>query len=533
MKKGIRWRIILLLATTAIAVYYLLPTISRISSLPPLLPAFLPRAERLNLGLDLRGGMHLVLEVQTEKAVENTMERLTAELRRAAEKEQIPVGEIQREGQDRIRVRLAGADAQEKFSKVLSDSSTLRLKREEVRPDEILLKLDEREANRIQEMAVRQSLETIRNRVDQFGVTEPYIAPEGERRIVIQLPGIKEPERAINLVGKTAQLEFRLLDDQANLEEALKGNVPEGDEILYQHVKGEERTIIRRVPYVVQKKALLTGDLITSARAAISPDTGEFEVNLELDREGARIFGEVTAQHVGKHLAIVLDGVVQSAPRINEPIPGGRARITGRFTEQEATDLAIVLRAGALPAPAKIIQNLTVGPSLGQDSIRNGIRASILGGILVILIMVVYYKASGLIADGALLLNLIMMVGALAILRATLTLPGIAGIALTIGMAVDSNVLIFERIREELRLGKTVRSGIDAGYQRAWVTIVDSHVTTLITALALFLFGTGPIRGFAVTLSIGVILNLYTATVGTKVVFNWLTSRWQLKQLSI
>ncbi len=531
MKKGIQWRVLLLLATTAISVYYLLPTISGIPSLPPLLPAFLPRAERLNLGLDLRGGMHLVLEVQAEKAVENTVERLVAELRRAAEKEQIPLEEIRREGWDRIRIRLTDTSAQEKLSKLLADYPNL--KREGIGPDQILLTLDEREANRIQEMAVRQSLETIRNRVDQFGVTEPYIAPEGERRIVIQLPGIKEPERAINLVGKTAQLEFRLLDEQANVEEALKGNVPEGDEVLYQHVKDEKGVIVRRIPYVVQKKALLTGDLITSARAAISPDTGEFEVNLEFDREGARIFGEVTAQNVGRHLAIVLDGVIQSAPRINEPIPGGRARITGRFTEQEATDLAIVLRAGALPAPAKIIQNLTVGPSLGQDSIRKGIRASILGGLLVILLMAVYYKASGLIADGALLLNLIMMVGALAILRATLTLPGIAGIALTIGMAVDSNVLIFERIREELRLGKTVRSAIDAGYQRAWVTIVDSHVTTLITALALFLFGTGPIRGFAVTLSIGVILNLYTATVGTKVVFDWLTSRWQLKHLSI
>jgi len=284
---------------------------------------------------------------------------------------------------------------------------------------------------------------------------------------------------------------------------------------------------------VVKKKAVLTGDTITSARMEINPEDNRPQVSLQFDREGTRVFGEVTSANVGRRLAIILDGIIQSSPVIQTPIPDGKARITGNFTEKEATDLAIVLRAGALPAPAQIIQNLTVGPSLGQDSIQKGVRASILGGIVVILLMFVYYKLSGLIADFALLLNLVMMIGVLSILRATLTLPGIAGIALTIGMAVDSNVLIFERIREELRLGKTVRSGIDAGYSRAWVTIWDSHVTTLITAFALFLFGTGPIRGFAVTLSLGVIINLYTATVGTKLIFDWVTSRRELKSLSI
>lgn len=530
MKKGIRWRVLLLSVTTSVAILFLLPSLPIFQQFPWWWKGYLPH-ERINLGLDLQGGMHLVLEVEAGKAVENAVERLTAELRRAAEKAKVSAPRIEREGQDRIRVQLAKAEDREGWLKLLNDYPIL----EQAGGDAAVLdlKLSTKEVERIQELAVRQSLETIRNRVDQFGVREPYIVPEGERRIVVQLPGIKEPERAISLIGKTALLEFKLVDDQANIEEALAGKLPEEDELLYQHLRDEKGNVVQRIPYVVKKKPILTGDVITSARAVISPDTGEFEVALEFDREGSRIFAEFTAQNVGRHLAIILDGVVQSAPRINEPIPGGRARITGRFTEKEATDLAIVLRAGALPAPAKVIANLTVGPSLGQDSIEKGVRASILGGILVILFMAVYYKFSGLIADLALLLNLIMMVGALAILRATLTLPGIAGIVLTMGMAVDSNVLIFERIKEELKLGKTVRSAIDSGYERAWVTIWDSHVTTLITALALFLFGTGPIKGFAVTLSLGVIINLYTATVGTKVVFDWLTSRRELKQLSI
>ncbi|MGH7395716.1 MAG: protein translocase subunit SecD, partial [Candidatus Methylomirabilales bacterium] len=316
-------------------------------------------------------------------------------------------------------------------------------------------------------------------------------------------------------------------------EEALAGKVPEGSQILYQRVLDEKGNVIRRTPYLLEQKTLLTGDTLTSAEVRINRETNEPYVGIEFDRDGARIFSEVTEKNVGRRMAIVLDGTVYSAPRINERIPAGQAQITGRFTMEEARDLAIVLRAGALPAPVHIVSNLTVGPSLGQDSITAGVRASLLGGFLVILLMGVYYKGAGLIANGALLLNLLLLLGALAMIRATLTLPGIAGIALTIGMAVDSNVLIFERIREELRLGKTVRAGIDAGYEKAWVTIIDSHVTTLITGFALFLFGSGPVKGFAVTLTLGVTINLFTAIVGTKVVFDWMTARWHVRRLSI
>jgi preprotein translocase subunit SecD len=290
---------------------------------------------------------------------------------------------------------------------------------------------------------------------------------------------------------------------------------------------------VGRVPLLVQKRPLLTGDLLTSAQVQIDTNTNEPVVSIEFDRDGARLFGEATAANVGRRLAIVLDDTVYSAPVIREKISGGKAQISGRFTAEDARDLAIVLRAGALPAPVNIISNLTVGPSLGQDSIDKGVRAAILGGALVILFMAVYYKLSGVIANFALLLNLVWLMGALASLKATLTLPGIAGIILGIGMAVDSNVLILERIREELRLGKTVRSAIDAGYDKAFLTIIDSHVTTLITAFALFLFGTGPVKGFAVTLSLGVIFNLVTALTGTRVVYSWMTQRWDLKTLSI
>jgi preprotein translocase subunit SecD len=531
MTRTFQWKLLFLLAVTLVAGYYLLPTVSRFSSLPSLFPPLLPRAERLNLGLDLQGGMHLVLEVATEKAVENSLERLAAELRRETDKQQVPVEKIDRLGHDRIQVRLRSADGLEKLRRILRDYPNLQ-QSSGADPAEVMLTLSSREVKRIEEMAVRQSLETIRNRVDQFGVAEPHIVQEGDRRIVVQLPGIKEPQRAINLIGKTALLEFKLVDDAANVSEAVAGKVPEGDQVLYQRA-ADPRGGASKLPLVVKKQAILTGDLLTSAQVQIDSQTGEPVVSIEFDREGARLFAEVTTANVGRRLAIVLDDTVYSAPVIREKIPGGKAQISGRFTMDEARDLAIVLRAGALPAPVTIISNLTVGPSLGQDSIEKGVRAAILGGALVILFMAVYYKVSGVIADFALLLNLVWLMGALAGLRATLTLPGIAGIILGIGMAVDSNVLILERIREELRLGKTVRSAIDAGYDKAFLTIIDSHVTTLITAFALFLFGTGPIKGFAVTLSLGVIFNLVTALTGTRIVYNWMTQRRDLKALSI
>jgi preprotein translocase subunit SecD len=284
----------------------------------------------------------------------------------------------------------------------------------------------------------------------------------------------------------------------------------------------------------LKKETLLSGELLTDERGRIGGELGnEPYVAIEFNSEGARIFDRVTAENIGKRIAIILDNTVYSAPVVRERISGGKASITGGFTMDEAKDLAIVLRAGALPAPVQVVQNITIGPTLGQDSIRKGINATILGGLLVVIFMIFYYRLSGVIANIALLLNLIYLLGAFSALKATLTLPGIAGIILTIGMGVDSNVLIFERIREELRLGKTVRAAVDSGYQKAWVTIFDSHITTLITACVLFIFGTGPVKGFAITLIIGMIINLFTAVFGSKTMFDYILTKYRPRRLSI
>lgn len=533
MRKQIRGRVILLVVATLLTGYYIVPSVAPVSSLPSLFPGILPRAERVNLGLDLQGGMHLVLEVQAEKAVENATERLMEEARRILEKEKIGIARLVREGEAGILLKVSKAEERDRAQRLLGELVTLD-KVPGATPDELRLTLQAREIKRIQELAVRQSLETIRNRVDQFGVTEPHIVPEGDRRIVVQLPGIKDPQRAINLIGKTALLELKAVDSTLNPVDVEQGKaaLPPDLQLLYQREVDESKQVVGKRPIIVQRQPIITGASLTSAEVR-PDDQGGWLVAFSLDGAGARVFGDFTGANIGRQLAIVLDDTVYSAPVIRSKIGEGRGQIEGSFTADSARDLAIVLRAGALPAPVKIIANLTVGPSLGQDSIQKGVRAAILAAILVVLLMAFYYKLSGVIADFALVLNSIMLVGVLVAMRATLTLPGIAGIALGIGMAVDSNVLILERIREELKLGKTVRSAIDAGYDKAFVTIVDSHVTTLITAAALFLFGTGPVKGFAVTLSLGVAINLFSALVGTRVVYDWMTSRRELKHLRI
>jgi preprotein translocase subunit SecD len=534
VKKRLQGRVILVLFATLVTGYYILPSTGLVSSLPSLLPGFLPRSETVNLGLDLQGGMHLVLEVQTEKAIENATDRLADEARRLLEKQKIEVTRLERVGPTEIVLVVAKPEDRAKAERALDELVTLD-KTPGATPSELKLTLQSKEAKRIEELAVRQSLETIRNRVDQFGVTEPHIVPEGDKRIVVQLPGIKDPQRAINLIGKTALLELKAVDTKYNPVEVEQGKVtlpPELQLLYVREVDDTSRKVVGKRPIVVERKPILTGAALTSAE--VRPDNeGGWMVAFTLDSEGARIFSDYTAAHVNDHLAIVLDDTVYSAPVIRDRISEGRGQITGSFTAESARDLAIVLRAGALPAPVKIISNLTVGPSLGQDSIHKGVRAALWAGISVIILMAIYYKMSGGIADMALMLNLVMLLGVLSAIRATLTLPGIAGIALGIGMAVDSNVLILERIREEMKLGKTVRSAIDAGYDKAFVTIIDSHVTTLITAFALFLFGTGPVKGFAVTLSLGVMINLFAALVGTRVVYDWMTTRWDIKRLSI
>jgi preprotein translocase subunit SecD len=499
----------LVVAAVAVSVWYLYP----------------PR-KTINLGLDLQGGIHLVLGVEVDKALAAQTDRVAEELKHALERKGIGVSRVVREGTTALGLQLANPQQWHDALGVTAEFAAFERRDEDPAAGRLRLVMTAREVSRLRDLAVRQGVETIRNRVDQFGVAEPTIARQGEDRILIQLPGVRDPERAKAIIGKTAHLEFKLLDERTPLDEALAGRLPETSEILYQRRVDRETKQERRVPFVVQRRAVLTGAHLTRAEVQADPNTpGNWQVAIEFDATGSRIFGEVTEQNVGKHLAIILDGNVYSAPRINERIPGGRAVITGQFTVEEARDLAIVLRAGALPAPVTILEERTVGPSLGADSIRQGLVAIGASAALVFVFMLIYYRVSGLVADVALGLNLLILLAAMAGFGATLTLPGIAGIALTIGMAVDTNILIFERIREELRLGKTPRAAIDAGFTRAFRAIVDTHVTVLVTAGILYNFGTGPVKGFAVTLFVGLVASLFTAVFFTRLVFDLLWVR--------
>ncbi|MCM8784101.1 MAG: protein translocase subunit SecD [Candidatus Omnitrophica bacterium] len=372
--------------------------------------------------------------------------------------------------------------------------------------------------------AVDRALEIIRNRIDQFGVREPSILKQGVDRIVVQLPGITDRERALQIIGKTAQLEFKLIsDDPELLRAALSDNIAEDYELKY----------LDKEPLLVRRKASLTGDTLIDARVSFESQFGAPYVSLKFNSQGAKIFSQVTGENVGRRLAIVLDGVVHSAPVIRERIPSGEAQITGRFSIDEANDLAIVLRAGALPAPIKIEEERTVGPSLGRDSIRAGIFATYIGTIFVVVFMIVYYFFAGFVADLALLLNFIIVLGVLGYFNATLTLPGIAGLALSLGMAVDANVLINERIREELKTGRSLRASIATGYDKAFSAIFDSNLTTLIAAFFLFQFGTGPIKGFAITLTAGILASLFTALIVTRTITETALSLGIIKKYSM
>lgn len=540
MKKSIFWRFAVIAITLSIAIIYFLPNTPLFASMPGWWKKTMP-SKGIVLGLDLQGGLHLVFEVQAERAVEITTERVAQSIREILQKKNL-TAEIKSEGL---------------LITVLPATNEIRDVIEKNFPNLVFTqtagggsyRLSDTEAKTISENAVEQALETIRNRVDQFGVAEPTIHRQGENEIVVQLPGVKDPKHAIDLIGKTALLEFKLVDDTSpvaaelpssvapgeedSLLEKFSEKLPEGSEILFERVVNRETGAVKKIPYLIKKQTLLTGDLLTDAKVSISGRAQEPYVSIKFNPVGAKLFEEVTGANVQKRLAIILDGNIYSAPVIKERIAGGEASIEGSFSMEEAKDLAIVLKAGALPAPVKILQNVTVGPSLGRDSIEAGKLAGIIGSIAVIVFMLFYYKLSGLIADFALVLNIMLLLGAMAALNATLTLPGIAGIILAVGMAVDSNVLMFERMREELRAGKTPRAAVDSGYDKAFWTIFDSHVTTLITAAVLFQFGTGPIKGFAVSLSLGVAINLFTALVGTKTIFDLLNLRKEVRSLSI
>jgi preprotein translocase subunit SecD len=532
MIKSIRIRVAITVLICLGALFYLTPTL--VPNLPDFWKKNLP-SDRIHLGLDLQGGMHLVLEVDTEKALEGTAERIANDLKEALMDKRIRFRNIERT-KTAIHLELPDPAARGAFDKILKDGyPDMEVAKSETREGRELLtlKIRDKRAEDMKKFAVEQSLETIRNRVDQFGITEPEIMPQGDDRIVVQLPGIKDPGRAKNLIGKTALLEFKMLDEEHSVDEALRGNVPEGS-VLARGYRLEPETGRRvEVPYLLKSKTLMTGGALENAQVKISDRFGEPYVALKFNSQGGTEFERITGENVKKRLAIVLDNVVHSAPVIQEKISGGNAQITGTFTMDEAKDLAIVLRAGALPAPVIILEERTVGPSLGQDSISMGLWSVAIGGLLVILFMMVYYRWSGVVANSAVLLNIVLLMGTLAAFKATLTLPGIAGIILVIGMAVDANVLIFERVREEIRNGKTPRLAVEAGYGKAFLTILDSNVTTLIAALFLFGFGTGPVKGFAVTLTIGIIASMFTAVFVTRIVFDHFVWNRKIGKISI
>ena len=523
MKKSIQWRLALIALSVAVALFLFVPSTPMSSGLPDWWRQSVPK---ISLGLDLRGGSHLVMEVDTAKAVESSVDNIVADLQTSASSQKLAVV-FSRSGQD-ITAKADDSIADNVEKLVKDNYAIIDVKNRS--KGELVYAMKAAEVRRLKEWAVTQALDRTRRRVDKYGVAEPAIYRQENDQIALQLPGVKNPQEAIAFIKTAGRLEFKLLNTTDDTQKALAGQVPADSELLYGEDVNDSGKVIKR-PYLLYSQTLLTGDRLKEAKVGID-QYNKPDISISFDSEGAKIFDRVTGDNVGKQLAIVLDGVVHSAPRIQDRISGGNAQITGNFTHDEAAKLAIVLRE-SLPAPMKIVQNVTVGPSLGQDSIDKGVKAALFGGMFVLVFMVVYYRMSGLIADYAVVLNMVLLLGAMALLNATLTLPGIAGIILTIGMGVDSNVLMFERIREEIRAGKQPRPAVDSGYDKAFLTILDSHVTTLITAAALFLFGTGAIKGFAVTLSLGIIINLYSALVGTKVIFDIINSKWKLEKLSI
>ncbi len=554
MNKSLKWKILLLLSVIAFSGVTLLSTFYK--NTPEWWHKVAPTG--LHLGLDLQGGMHLVLKVDLDKAIENSLDFAAQDLKNQLLDQRISVVRTASANPNEIIFTLPNSDSLQSVKDIVKgDFPNLDI---DVQADEgsfprIIITLKKDQIDFIHKNAVNQSLEIIRNRIDQFGVSEPVIVRQGEDEIIVQLPGVKDPDRALSLIGQTAQLEFKVVDGEGTstlpalisqaensgqwhdgesrkkLNQVLAHSLPSDARIYFEKEVDPETKLEKRIPLLLKNQVLMTGDMVKDAQVRVGGSFNEPYVSLDLTGRGGKVFAKITEKFVNQRLAIVLDGVVRSAPVIREKIMGGSAQISGSFTYEDATDLAIILRVGALPAPVSIVQNLTVGASLGQDSIDKGISSGLLGAVLVLIFMVVYYRMSGVIANLALILNIFFLFAGLAALQATLTLPGIAGIILSIGMAVDSNVLIFERMREEFAIGKSVKSGVEGGYDMAFWTIVDSQVTTLITALALFLFGTGPIKGFAVTLSLGVTFNLFTTLFATRLAYEGLYNMKMLKPL--
>ncbi len=497
------------------------------------------------LGLDLRGGVHFLMEVDMEGAVRLAEQRYAGDLRQMLREEKIRYAGITRRDNGGVLLRFRNNDTrQQAYDLVRRELPELDVtERDDSQQPELLIRLNQRAVDEVMRFALQQNITTLRNRVNELGVAEPVIQQQGSNRIVVQLPGVQDTAKAKEILGATATLEFRMVDSEHSVQEALAGRVP-ATARLYRESNG--------APILLKRSVMLSGDYITDASSGLDPQSGTPAVFITLDGKGASLFSKRTRDKIGRPMATVFienktetllingekvkktttEETVINVATIRDQL-GKRFQITGLDNTEEARDLALLLRAGALAAPIEIVEERTVGPSLGQENIEQGFRSVIIGFILVLVFMAVYYKIFGLVANLALTFNLVMIVAVLSMLQATLTLPGIAGIVLTTGMAVDANVLIFERIREEIRNGNTPQASIEAGYKKALSTIADANITTLIAAIVLFGFGTGPIKGFAITLSIGIATSMFTAIMGTRAVINLYYGGRRVQKLQI
>ena len=494
-------------------------------NLVPNTPSWLLKinAQPMYLGLDLRGGVHFLLQVDMRAAVTKRVEATAADLRSQLRDKRIRHAGIQRIGND-IEIRFNSEEDRARANDLMRNTQpdlVLSLPEAAAAPYVIRASLSQKAIQNVQNNALKQNISTLHNRINELGVAEPVIAQQGADRIVVQLPGVQDTAKAKDILGRTATLEVRMVDDSPEaLAQLAQGNVPFGDE---KFMDRDGR------PILVKRRVILTGENLNDAQPGFDGQTQEPTVNLELDNRGARIFQEVTRENVGKRMAILIfekgKGVVVSAPVIRQEIGGGRVQISGSMTTIEATDTALVLRAGSLAAPMEIVEERLIGPSLGEANIEAGFRSTLYGFIVIVVFMAVYYQVFGIVSGISLMCNVMMLVAILSLLQATLTLPGIAAIALTLGMAVDSNVLINERVREELRIGRLPQMAISEGYERAFATILDSNVTSLIAGLALLIFGSGPVRGFAVVHCLGIGTSIFTSVVVSRALVNLIYGR--------
>ena len=492
--------------------------------------------ERIHLGLDLKGGTHLILQVQVNDAVNAESQRSIERLKDRFTRQKIDYSDISQpdpvNAPEKIVIKGLSPDAGSKAATIVGDEMP-EYDRSTGPDNSQILAMKPQQLEELKQRAVAQAIETIRNRIDKLGVSEPIIQQHGlgQYQILVQLPGVDDPERVKQIIQSSAMLEIRQAEDQgreySDEQAALSahnGVLPPNPVLLHGRAGGGQGT--GDAVYIIDRSSAVSGRDLREARVQTNSQTSQYQVEFFLTGEGGKRFSNFTGAHIGDYLAVVLDNQVMSVAVIKGQI-GDNGVIEGRFTEQQASDLALTLNSGALPAGIKYLEERTVGPSLGSDSIHAGVQAAIVGMLAVLIFMLVYYRGAGINADLALILNLIILLGFLGFSQATLTLPGIAGVILTVGMGVDSNVLIFERIREELRNGKTPPSAVEQGFGQAWITIVDTHVTTVVSALILFLFGTGPVKGFAVTLTFGLLANLFTAVFVSRMIFDWVLSRHQ------